>query len=362
MLSKRMLKLLFYILSILLVAEISLAENALVHNNYVVTNQSNKVILSELDPTQQSNSQNIANNIESIHVDDHLYYPSRWIKDTNDFYNLDSNPVFDQGYLPWCSVFAVTSGVSYAKYGNTKKVSPLYSIFKMIDKGEDINNIGIVGLTSLSAIKDQEKYFSSGVYNNSSDLEINLVEYLFTKELESATSRGESNGFTVIHDLLNSAPLQNLINLYKFLEKTPIERNKFRDVFDVKFVDLHLSQGSTSNVQKVVDSLNNGHKVILSFVIYGDSNDLEDYRYDRKNGSLFPSESVLDNTWHLINGKVTSGFHTILVVSYFLDRDGRIMFLLRGSWGSDVGDMGNYYMTDSYLNAAALDGYIVLVK
>ena len=147
-------------------------------------------------------------------------------------------------------------------------------------------------------------------------------------------------------------------------------QQKAKQISNITYNDLHVSQGSANNARKIKQALDNGHKVVLGFTIYdytqkpGCSNGevQGDSYYSYSNGNLTMKEnSKQTDAWTKAYGCVLGG-HEVFVTSYFQNSAGQLIFLIRNSWSDSVGDQGNFYMTADYLNQAGTDGFEVYTQ
>ena len=280
------------------------------------------------------------------------YLPTATVTDINQFYGPQE--VLNQGQFGTCVSFSTSAMIGYLSAGQTNAVSVLDILLQgYIDANNQINNSGWDGLDSASqvlarVVDNQEGYYS--------DYDSTINAYT-TLSNEYANENNSSDDLTNTQ-LTGLAGFNTDLNQYLTLSanNSPTQAN-------VAYSDLGLVQGQTSNATKVISALDSGKKVLIGFVVYDPTQPANcsngattgDSYYQYTNGVLAQSQvNNGTNSWTQAKGCVLGG-HEVAVISYFKDKTGNVMFLIRNSWG-DSGDQGNYYMSANYLNAAADDG------
>lgn len=281
----------------------------------------------------------------------------------NGFYGSNQFPVLNQQDFGTCVTFSASAALSYLTTGTTTNVSPLYSLDQGVLDEEGLQGSGWDGLINAGEILHRLLPQYGGIpgenlgYYPNYTLTKNTYT-LLSKEYEKSGAEGDltpaqlhKSGFykqlSAYHSMSNNTP--------------PILFN------NVTASDLNLTAGSPNNAILVKQALDKGHLVLLDFDIFdanvpaGDKCTTEGvssmgtarYTYDASTGTLTQSPAPKGyeiNSWVNATGCLLGG-HQIWVISYGTDPSGHLMFVIRNSW--ILGDQGQYYMSESYLNTAA---------
>lgn len=288
------------------------------------------------------------------------YSAASSIKDTNSFFD-STQEVLDQGAFGSCVSFATDTALGYLSLGNTNAISPLDTLFQgYLDYPHDMTLTGWDGLDNsgqvLTRVIDaREGYYHS--YTQTKQLYKSLSDNYAALHLTSDLTFANLNAVTGFNNALQSYSNLTL-------------QQKAKQISNITYNDLHVSQGSANNARKIKQALDNGHKVVLGFTIYdytqkpGCSNGevQGDSYYSYSNGNLTMKEnSKQTDAWTKAYGCVLGG-HEVFVTSYFQNSAGQLIFLIRNSWSDSVGNQGNFYMTADYLNQAGTDGFEVYTQ
>ncbi len=280
------------------------------------------------------------------------YLPTATVTDINQFYG-PQEPL-NQGQFGTCVSFSTSAMIGYLSAGQTNAVSVLDLLLQgYIDANYQINNSGWDGLDSASQVLQRVVDNQEGYYP---DYDSTISAYTTL-----STEYGNENNSG---DDLTNLELTGLAGFNTDLTKySTLSTNNSPTQANVAYHDLGLVQGNSSNASKVISALDSGKKVLIGFIVYDPTQPANcsngtttgDSYYQYTNGVLTQSlASGITNSWTEAKGCVLGG-HEVAVISYFKDKAGNVIFLIRNSWGNS-GDQGNYYMSANYLNAAADDG------
>jgi len=288
------------------------------------------------------------------------YSAASSIKDTNSFFD-STQEVLDQGAFGSCVSFATDAALGYLSLGNTNAISPLDTLFQgYLDYPHDMALTGWDGLANAGQVLTRVIDAREGYYHS----------YKQTKSLYNSLSDNYASlnvsGDLTFTDLNKVAGFNTALQDYYNLTL----QQAAKQINNITYNNLHVSQGSVNNSLKIKQALDNGHKVVLGFAMYDYTqkpgcNDGEvrgDSFYSYNNGTLTMTQnSKQKDAWTKAYGCVLGG-HEVFVTSYFQNSAGQLIFLIRNSWSNSFGDRGNFYMTADYLNQAGFDGFEVYTQ
>lgn len=114
-------------------------------------------------------------------------------------------------------------------------------------------------------------------------------------------------------------------------------------------------------LKEVQKALREGHRVILGFFVQAHKQDpISTNGFDvvmqgwPRRGGLWACQQPSSLTQYCAP---TESGHTVVIVGY---DDEQQLLKIRNSWGTDLGDSGDFYMTYSYYNAMAYNNTVIL--
>ena len=267
------------------------------------------------------------------------------------FYDTDKNPILDQGNFGTCVTFATTGLIGYTQDNNTDTFSQLYTLLKGYNDTGNVSDAGWNGLEGSMPLIDRINNNDKGYIFIRDKKQSDKMNY--NKLSSSAADQG-------IPVLSNDEICNAINNLIYGDNKSMIDAfnaNIPKAVkLNLQIKPLEVSQGNSQNSEVIKNELDAGRKVVIGATMYGDKDQqmvFDGYKLASDGKSIKPDDAI-KNTWDIVTDNPVGG-HELIVASYFVDSDGKIMFLIRNSWGESAGDDGNYYMSEDYLNAATMD-------
>ena len=274
------------------------------------------------------------------------------IEAAKSFYDIKANPILDQGNFGTCVTFATTGLIGYVQKNSTDAFSQLYTLFKGYDDTGNVSDAGWNGLSGSMPLIDRINNDDGGF------IFIRDKDQTDKKNYNSLSTAAGKQGISALPEDQICSAIENLIyGDYKSIIDIFNTNIPTTEKFTLQVKPLKVSQGSSQNSTIIKNELDAGGKVVIGAVLYGNENgDIvlgDGYTLDTDGKSLVSSESA-KNTWDAVTESPVGG-HELIIGSYFIDNNGKMMFLIRNSWGGSAGDSGNYYMSEDYVDAAVMD-------
>lgn len=234
---------------------------------------------------------------------------------------MENVPVLDQGYYGTCTTFATTA--------------------------------------ALDAIKQAGDYISQQCLLELGNYESALSEDWITSGWEGA----------IFEDVFNRINQHGIVDKktcpHKYAHPTyKMNPNKYKDYsYNSQWAkDLHWNElfsengeSDTPSIEQVKQALDNGHRVLIGSLLLFD-NIIGSPINNNPNGLWeIPEDYSIKQFIRDLN-KNRIGGHAIIVTGY--DETNKL-FKIRNSWGKDVGEQGDFYMTYDYFDTMTLDAYEV---
>lgn len=251
---------------------------------------------------------------------------------------MNNVPVLDQGIHGSCVTFAVTAALD-ALLGKGDYVSQLCNL----ELGSYLENQGYM-------LSGWEGSFGSWMYDQVMRFGIVSKENQRTKTCAGVSEyptndTNEGNPMSLAEFKQMSEDLSN--DLY------PVSHMNFFQRFDSNFEDTDQAE---KVLRQVKESLAKGHRSTIGTILI--------LPFDCSAGACASFHANQD-TWALTKEieepPFSIGGHEMVIIGYddkavAIDKEGKKhqgLLILRNSWGNDVGDAGNYYMTYDYFKKFA---------
>ena len=327
-----------------------------------------------LDPISQQEAavmQKQAASLLTIVMPSSSYAVTSPAPNIDSFYGKDQLQALNQKDFGTCVTFSTAAALSYLTTGlmNTGAVSPLYLLDQgYIDQDNSFDGSGWEGLADAGVLLERlllayqempRKRIpgkNEGYYPSYDDTRATY------DRLSAEYAQSSEQGELTVEQLQKSGFDKQLSDYQTMADATPAT------LFSkVRAANLNISIGSPFNAVRVKRALDAGHLVLLDFNIF-DANvptgpectngnvttmGTARYKFDSSTNVLTKDASSKEsnNTWADPRNCLLGG-HQVWVISYATDQVGRLMFVIRNSWG-DTGDQSQYYMSEFYLNNAA---------
>lgn len=256
---------------------------------------------------------------------------------------MNDVPVLDQGMHGTCATFANTAAVD-AAMGRGKYISQVCQL-------------------QLGTYLEQQSYMPSGWDGSLGPVVLNQMTTFGIVSQQTEKQIGCNGAFT--YPTVEPSPKTGIsISAYhRISEELDDEQISWSSLLDVHEFSSQEHDPNTV-LSKVKTSLEHGHRVTFGVLLINTSNGVA--------GATGRSKTFND-TWllsekdkqDLISGEAfdDAGGHEMIIIGFddaatALDQDGKPhhgLLKLRNSWGEDVGNLGDFYMTYDYFKVLAIE-------
>lgn len=270
------------------------------------------------------------------------------------FLGMEGVPVFNQGDWMTCSTFAVTAGIdAYLKLKESAQISQLCNL-------------------SLGMYLSTSNYYGGWNYSDPSQIlsQISVYGYL-TNRYQRSQGCGGIKEYPISSDFVGEGITAfdfSLSAKHRFrgsdwqqLLMSPINLSDLKSRFDSSDVIL----------KQIKAALRRGHRVVIAMHIIPGAHNGTIGSYHGDNDVWGLSDDMLDK---LSDSNQTLGGHSLLITGFddgcidvtyndSIDLNGQEpppicgYVVVRNSWGSDVGDQGDYYISYDYLGVFMDEAY-----
>ena len=281
---------------------------------------------------------------------------------TGEFYDPVKNWPVWQSSFGFCETASTSGLLGYALYGNTNKVSPLFTLFEAFD--------------SPGSFPPPGEGHSPNFYLWYSPTLGSLWSFLTSPGyvLFPGTPDDSQGVFETMDGQLPSPAEPDPALLPSKSAEWGLRYADYKAQIGAGTAvvtpypgDIHHDMVALSSAtfgagkplsERIANAIDQGYLVHIMFKILTFLEAGEKYYYDYAptDGQLTrvddPASALTNNIWALGRPYKPAGDHYVFLFSYATASDGSRVFFVRNSWGSKNGQNGNYYMADSFVDGS----------
>jgi hypothetical protein len=276
---------------------------------------------------------------------------------TADFFATDSNIAQSQGKFGSCQTFALLGILGYLEHRDVGAYSPLVTLMQSCKYDHDMRGSGWHG--GLGVGKTMALLRAKGLAENHDSLRSMYIQ--LGKEFEANGQKQEA--------LAKSDAWRQAVQLANERPLIPFPSDvRSKRLFDYSKKDNPV--GDPAKSQSIVESLDQCGQVLLLFQnqlavggLYPWSKQGLYFWYDPASGVLSRKDRPeTKESWNVYSDVCepgnrecrSGGDHFVILISYARDpASNQVIFVARNSWGPERGQLGNFYLTDSFVNQTA---------